>query len=286
MENKWNAIDIKFAVLFDGENNDGKDVDDHVRDVYGSWRIPSFPDRPYVYSNFVMSHDGRISFNSPGIVGGGPISLFNKHDQWLMALLRARADAVMVGANTLRSEPEHLWTADMICPLDADSFTKLRRSEGRDEQPLQVFVSHDGEIRTDAAVFKDSTLKVVIATPKNGIKRAHELTSGMPRVDVIENGEEMVDLKSFLQYLRKEHGVENLLCEGGPQLYGSLMNAGLVDDEFLTVSPIVIGNSANSPQRPGIVEGFAFMPETTPKCRIIGLRKAGEHLFLHSRFRD
>jgi riboflavin biosynthesis pyrimidine reductase len=203
-----------------------------------------------------------------------------------MALLRARADAVMVGANTLRSEPEHLWTAEMICPKDASLFSQLRASEGRKSPPLQIFVSHDGEIHADAAVFKDPSLQVLIATPKAGTARATELTAGLPRVKLIENGKTMVDLASFLQTLRQEYGIENLLCEGGPNLYGSLMSAGLLDDEFLTVSPIVIGNASDKPQRPGVVEGIAFLPETTPKCRIIGLRKAGEHLFLHSRFRD
>ena len=77
-----------------------------VKDIYGGdWSIPEPGNRPYCYSNFVMSHDGRISFAVAGHEGGGDVSGFDAHDQWLMGLLRCRADAVLVGANPRTKSP-------------------------------------------------------------------------------------------------------------------------------------------------------------------------------------
>jgi riboflavin biosynthesis pyrimidine reductase len=281
----WQGISEKFSVLFQDAGNGGQQLPADVNELYGAWSLPEFADRPYVYSNFVMSHDGHISFNMPEFVGGGPVSLYNAHDQWLMALLRARADAVMVGANTLRAEPDHIWTAEFICPKDAERFSDLRREEGRTVPPLQIFVSHDGEIRADAEIFRTEGMKIIVATPAAGIPRARDLLQDFPNVQLVENGERSVDLKTLLSTLRKQYDVRSLLCEGGPHLYGSLLAADCIDDEFLTVSPIVIGNARDSAVRPNLVEGAAFVPSNTPKARLLGIRKVREHLFLHTRFK-
>jgi riboflavin biosynthesis pyrimidine reductase len=275
----------KFDVLFQVDESDGVQLPEDLREQYGSWCLRELPDRPYVYSNFVMSHDGHISFNMPEFVGGGPVSLFNAHDQWLMALLRARADAVMVGANTLRSEPDHIWTAEFICPQHSERFSRLRIDEGRTVPPVQIFVSHDGDIHAGAAIFRTPGMQIIVVTPAVGTQRAREVLRDFPNVQFIENGQTMVDLVPVLQALRKDHGIRSLLCEGGPHLYGSMVAANAVHDEFLTVSPIVIGNSREHSQRPNLVEGAAFTPDSTPFVQLIGIRKAGEHLFFHSRFR-
>src|SRR5579864_168231 len=114
----WIGPGSPYSVLFDEESRPGRSLPPTVQAMYGDWRLPEPADRPYVYVNFVLSHDGRVSFNLPGALGGGAVSLFNRHDQWLMGLLRARADAVLVGDNTLRLEPEHIWTAAGIFPED------------------------------------------------------------------------------------------------------------------------------------------------------------------------
>jgi len=83
--------------------------------------------------------------------------------------------------------------------------------------------------------------------------------------------------------LRHDYGVRTLLCEGGPRVYGSLLGAGLVDDEFLTLSPGVIGSEPGK-RRPGLVEGRAFTPQNAPRSALVSLRRAGDHLFLRSRY--
>ena len=77
--------------------------------LYGQLEFPPYPGRPYVFGNFVTSLDGVVALNSAKVgSGGGEISGFNEHDRLVMGLLRAIADAVVVGAGTLRAVPEHL----------------------------------------------------------------------------------------------------------------------------------------------------------------------------------
>jgi riboflavin biosynthesis pyrimidine reductase len=79
--------------------------------------------------------------------------------------------------------------------------------------------------------------------------------------------------------------VRSLLCEGGPTLYGAFVAAGLVDDEFLTLSPLLIGNPTMAAARPGLIEGVGFVPDAAPRVRLLSVRKAGEFLFLRSTYR-
>jgi riboflavin biosynthesis pyrimidine reductase len=74
-------------------------------------------------------------------------------------------------------------------------------------------------------------------------------------------------------------GRELILCEGGPTLLGELAAAGLVDELFLTLSPLLAGRSA-AEQRLSLVEGTAFLPGSGIGCRLLTLRQAGSHLFL------
>ncbi len=274
-----------FTLLFDDDRRDTPSLPEPLRTVYGGdWRLPEVGERPYIYSNFAVSRDGRVSFNVPGHLGGGDVSAFSAHDRWLMALLRARADAVVVGDHTLRLEPDHLWTCEHIYPHDAGAFADLRTREGRAPSPVQVFLSLDGDLMAEAAVFQRPDLRILIATTARGAERARGV-NGAARVEVRELGEDKVDLKRLVQVLYEDFGVCTLLCEGGPRAYGGFVAAGLVDEEFLTLCPTVIGNPANSAgPRPGLIEGIAFAPDAYPKSVPVSLRRAGEHLFLKSRY--
>src|SRR5579871_1610664 len=79
----------------------------------GDLHFPPVPDgRPYVIANFGSTLDGVVSFNIPGQSGGALISGSNEGDRFIMGLLRASADAVMVGSGTLDAvSREHVWTA-------------------------------------------------------------------------------------------------------------------------------------------------------------------------------
>lgn len=278
-----------FVSLLDEDDGPGLRLPEPFRQVYGGdWLLPApEPERPYTYMNFVVSRDGRVSFSEPGHLGGGDVSLFNAHDQWLMGLLRSRCDAVLNGDNTLRLDPPLLLTPDFIFPADAAAFAALRAAEDRQPIPLHVFLSLEGDLPTEATVFGRPEIPILIATTTRGVPTARALLGDRANITVRDFGDMSVDPVALLAALRQEYDVRSLLCEGGPRTYGSLLQAGQVDDEFLTLSPIIIGNhpAGAGRHRPSLVEGVAFAPGAAPEQQLLNIRRAGDHLFLRSRFK-
>src|SRR6185312_12196633 len=125
----------------------------------------------YVYANFVSTLDGVVSLNEPGRSGGKEISGFNEHDRLVMGILRAVADAVIVGAGTLRAVPHHQWTAEYVYPSLAGPFQALRSALGKHEPPLNVIVSARGDIDLSLPVFQSNTIPVLIVTTVAGARR-------------------------------------------------------------------------------------------------------------------
>jgi riboflavin biosynthesis pyrimidine reductase len=80
----------------------------------------------------------------------------------------------------------------------------------------------------------------------------------------------------------RSRGHQLILCEGGPNTFGALLAAGLVDELFLTTSPVFAGRTADSPRRT-LIEGIELLPATTVGCELLTLRRAGAQLF--SRYR-
>jgi 5-amino-6-(5-phosphoribosylamino)uracil reductase len=239
--------------------------------------------RPYVFVNFAASHDGRISFNEPGHTGAADVNEGQAHDRWLMGLLRARADAVMVGDGTLRASPGHVWTPEYIFPGDAAAFADLRRTEGRTAVPRLVVLSQTGELPAGAEAFR-AGLPVVVATTTAGARAARALRR-RGCVEVVALGEASVDLRALLALLQRRFGVRTLLCEGGARTYGALLGAGCVDDEFLTLCPLLVGSGSGARPRPSLVEGVTFRPGRAPHLSLRSVRQAEDYLFLASRLR-
>jgi riboflavin biosynthesis pyrimidine reductase len=273
-----------FTLLFEDDSSTLSSLPEPLRTLYGGdWHVPEVTNRPYVYSNFVQSRDGRVSFSVPGQAGGGEVSGFNRHDQWLMGLLRARADAVVMGDTTLKIEPEHLWTCEYIYPADPSLFLELRHSEHRRDCPLQVFLSLEGDLNTSAKVFCQEHLHILVATTTRGAERAQNIRC-QAKIEVLALGEDKVDIQQLCSVLYDTYQVRTLLCEGGPRAYGSFIAAERIDEEFLTLAPTVIGNDSSKFSRPSLVEGVAFMPDSYPKSKPVSLRRAGDHLFLRSNY--
>lgn len=273
-------FDLLFEEIDEGVETTNISLAEEFRTIYGGdWLIPR--DTQYRYSNFVMSHDGKTSFSIHGHEGGGDISGFNKHDQWFMGLSRARADAVMVGANTLRSEPMHKWTSEFIFPSDSSAFQRLRESEGRSKFPLQIMVTRSGNINPEAAIFTDDSLRVVIATTKKSAARIDALN--LSNAETLAVGEDDVDLKALNSILFEDFGVKTILCEGGPKFYGSMIVERQIDEEFLTLSPVLAGGSEKN-YRPGLIDGVALEPANSFGGTLKSVRRAGNMLFLRTRF--
>ena len=117
-----------------------------LKHVYGRLGFTA----PILYSNFVSSLDGVVTLGSKPSAGS-VISGKYPADRFLMGLLRACADAVVLGAGTLRATPGHLWTPAHVYPALATEFTALRSALGRSAEPALVLLTATGEHRLHAS---------------------------------------------------------------------------------------------------------------------------------------
>lgn len=246
---------------------------DRLAAAYGGDLLLPSPraDRPAVIANFVSTLDGVVSYATGEAAGGGEISGFFAPDRFVMGLLRARADAVLVGAGTVRAAPSERWTPDDIYPAGAEQFAELRRSLGLPPRPTTVVMTRSGRLDLGHPGLSDPAIPVVLAT--NGTSPR----APRPNVRVLR----VAGLRDLLADLRRQ-GMRLLLCEGGPHLLGELLAAEVVDDLFLTIAPQVAGRTPELP-RLALVEGRAFAVAEAPWWRLISLSRAGDHLFLRYR---
>lgn len=190
-----------------------------------------------------------------------------------MGLLRACADAVLLGAGTLRATPGHRWTAEHIFPAMAGRFAELRARLGRKPRPRLVLITGSGGFDTFHPAVAEG---VTIITTKQG---ANALEGKLPdSADVItieKNGR--VDLQNAVSELRG-HGLNVLLTEGGPHLMGDLLSADLLDEAFVTISPVIAGRDAET--RLGMVAGAELLPGRNLWSRLLSARRNGDFLFL------
>jgi riboflavin biosynthesis pyrimidine reductase len=243
---------------------------------------PSGPERPYVIGNFASTVDGVVSYEIAGKSGGGDISGFDRLDSFIMGLLRASADAVMVGAGTLhQTSPEHLFVADSVCPEARDLYARYR-SEGlkKTAPPLQVVVSGSGRIDLARAIFRTPGIRtLIVTTPAGRDLLAASGAGSLVSTEVRPLEGPILAPASILELLRADFGVSLLLHEGGPTLFGRFAVEGCVDELFLTIAPQVAGRN-QPPLRPGFVAGVEFLPETAPWLDILSVKQRGNHLYL------
>ena len=251
----------------------------------GNLSFPPAPEeRPYCIANFVSTLDGVVSFNLPGQSEGAQISNWNEEDRFIMGLLRASADAVVVGSGTLQaSGPHGSWLPEAVYPAAKDLYQKYRTEVLRKpEYPLVVIVTGAGGLDLTSAVFHTPRTRVLILTTEPGKRRLSQSGSeALTSVEVkaLSTAEERISPSAIVTVLRQEFGVDLLLHEAGPTLFGEFLAAGFMDELFLTVAPQIAGRDAVHP-RPGLVANLQFSPATAPWWKLISARIATDYLFL------
>lgn len=255
-----------------------------LANLYGRLRMPAAAGRAHVFGNFVTTLDGVVSLDRGGRTGGGEISGFNQHDRMVMGILRSVADAVVVGAGTLRSVPQHLWAAEYIYPPLAPEYRALRSGLGKSGTPLNVIVTGRGDVDLSLPVFSSDRVEALIVTGAGGARRLREQT--LPpsvRVEVVP-GEGSLSASEVLEAVERVRKVERVLVEGGPHLMGDFLAEGMLDELFLTLAPQVAGREGDS-RRPGFVAGREFAPENPLWGTLVAVRRGESHLFLRYSFR-
>jgi len=251
----------------------------------GDLSFPSAPERrPYCIANFVSTLDGVVSFNLPGQSDGAQISNSNEEDQFIMGLLRASADAVIVGSGTLQAAGPHgSWLPEAVYPTAKDLYQKYRTEVLQKlEYPLVVIVTGAGGLDLTNAVFHTPRTRVLILTTEQGKRRLSQSGSealASVEVKALSKAEERLSPSAILTFLRKKAGVELLLHEAGPTLFGEFLAGGFMDELFLTMAPQIAGRDAEH-LRPGLVADVQFSPATAPWWKLLSAKSAASYLFL------
>lgn len=223
-------------------------------------------------ANFVETIDGIVAIpeldRSNAIVSGE-----SEADRFVVGLMRACADVVLVGARTMVSAPRSLWRPDRVFPAAADGFAELRSARGRAENPAVAVVTAGASLDPSHPALEEGA---VVLTTDGAAAQLRKVVPAASEVVAVNAGGR-VDLALALAALRaRGHAV--ILSEAGPTVFGALLAQRLVDELFLTVSPLLAGRGAT--HRLGLVEGTELLPQRMDEASLLSLRRSGNHLFL------
>ncbi len=200
-------------------------------------------ERPYTVVNFVSSVDGHTT------VDGLSRKLSGRADRELFYALRERADAVLVGTRTLAAEQYKRM-------LPEDTRRERRIASGQPAEPLTVTVTRSGSVPLEIPLFDQTPDRVLVFQGRD------------------------VTLPEVMHSLRRDHGVDTLLCEGGPTLFGALLREHLVDELFLTLAPTLVGGSSG----PAVISGSPHESLESPaSLTLAGVLERDGTLFLRYR---
>ena len=216
-------------------------------------------DRPYTVVNFVSSADGRATFQ------GRSGQLGDRADREMFHALREQVDAVMAGTRTIEIERYGR-------VLGRHERRERRLQTGRTAEPLMCIVTRSGEVPVGSPIFAEPEARVVVFAPPGT-----EVAGVAAQVEVVELDPGELTLTTAMRRLRTDFGIGSLLCEGGPTLFGGLLQERLVDELFLTLAPKLTGGGMS----PTITSG-SELPELAPLALAWALEHEGS-LFLRYR---
>ncbi len=226
---------------------------------------------PRLYANFVSTLDGVVAIpsvpESNKIIAAG-----SEADRFLMGLLRAFADVVVIGTGTLHGSPKGMWSPAGPYPATAEALAELRTRLGLSAAPEVAILTRSGSLDVDHPVLERGALVVTTDEGKAA------LGDRLPAASTIESLGAALDPRAAVALLH-DRGHSLVLTEGGPTLFGSFVAAGVVDELFLTVSPLLAGRP-DPDDRLQLIEDASLLPDAGVDGRLLSARRAGSHLFL------
>ena len=226
--------------------------------------------RPRILINFAVSLDGKIN-PAPGSRKGPFVMSRGKEDFRRMRLIRAQADAILIGASNLRLDDPGL----TLAPDERER----RRAAGRPD-PARIVVTKHGEgIRTDAKIF-DRSIGGPAYVVHPSIMPAASRASLSSVAELVEIGTDAVPIDALLGWMRDRLGAATVVCEGGGILVAELFAARAVDELYLTVVPRILGGA----EAPTLVAGAGFDPDQIPDAKLASLEQVGDEIYLRYEF--
>jgi 2,5-diamino-6-(ribosylamino)-4(3H)-pyrimidinone 5'-phosphate reductase len=217
--------------------------------------------RPFVYVNMAMTADGKITSASREYP-----TFTSPRDKRTMDRLRAEADAVLIGAGTLRADDPPLGVRDA-------GMREYRRSLGKPDGLYHVVVSTSLDLDPSCRFFREEPVAGrIVATVEEAPEESAGRLAGL--AEVWRVGRREVDLPELFRRLR-EAGVERLLVEGGGELNWAVAREGLLDELYVTVAPSLLGGAG----APTLLEGTGFPMEDRIRLRLLGVNRQEDEVF-------
>jgi len=224
--------------------------------------------RPFTYGNLAISLDGRISTADRALHGFG-----GSEDRDLMEQLRSQADAVIIGAATVRDENPRL-------RVSSPKWIEARRLAGRTSQPRAVVVSRSLDFPWhERDLFRGTEQRPLVITHPDHPESLLDDLRTVADLVLVPATERGVDLSVAMDQLRRL-GIQHLLLEGGGELNYAMLAAGLIDEFYLTLCPLVFGGR----MAPGAFSGQGFSAGEQALLSLVSLRQGqDDRLFLRYR---
>jgi riboflavin-specific deaminase-like protein len=230
----------------------------------GLWDRPSSPPpRPRVLLNMIATADGRAT------LAGRSGTISDPSDRAMFHALRTAADGVLVGAGTVRMERYGRL-------IHQQERREERERRGLSGEPAACIVSGRLLLGENIPLLQTPEAHVVVLTSS-----AASLPATGARIDYIRSSGPQLDLPEALAELTERYGIANLLCEGGPHLARELLAAGLLDELFLSISPMLAGGEPSSGEALRILAGMELEPPA--RLELLGALSAESTLFLRYR---
>jgi riboflavin biosynthesis pyrimidine reductase len=224
-------------------------------------------DRPRWFANFVASIDGVVALPLE-VESGHVISSSNEADRLVMGLLRACADTIVLGAGTFRKASQYLFGADSIYPKGASAFRELRKRLDLAPELSLVVVTGSGALDYSAPALENATIVTTEAAAAVVSARVAPTTRVIAlKSDPLQLGE--------VRKLLEDEGRRLVLSEGGPTLLAELVRDRVLDELFVTTSPVLFGRFRND-GRKSLTNGIDLggVP-----LELASLRRHGSYLF-------
>jgi len=208
-------------------------------------------DRPFVCINMAMTADGKITS-----AAREESAFASRYDKKTMDRLRAEADAVLVGAGTLRADDPPLHVRD-------PEMKAHRRALGKPDGLVNVLVTASALVDPGSRFFRGGAaggriVATVEDAPVDRLARLAEVA------DVWTVGRGRVDLRALLARL-KARGIEHLLVEGGGELNWGFVRDDLFDELYVTIAPALLGGR----EAPTLCEGEGLTMAGQRRLRLV-----------------
>jgi 2,5-diamino-6-(ribosylamino)-4(3H)-pyrimidinone 5'-phosphate reductase len=252
----------RFAVRSAGKNSTQR-----RRPQGGGYRLPPKSKRPFVAATFAMTIDGKITTRT-----FAPVDFTSREDRAHLYRYRSLGDAVLIGHSTLRRDNVRLG-------LPGTELKEQRLARGQTPYPIRVIVSNAGRIDPTLKIFQSDVSPILIFSTERMPQKFRDALGKKATLHLSKT--RSVDLPAMLQQLRSEYQVRFVACEGGAELFRSLLERNLVDQLNLTIAPLMFGGAA-APTLTGLSK--EFLPASV-HCTLREMRAIGDECFLTYRIK-